>query len=251
MDFSIIQGFLIVFAVVVVGTLCIVTLVVNKDRNLEKNNIGKFSSNEDKNINIENMSYYKAYELMAEYFFDVGLIKKRIPNLDKHINRQNFDIEFVYPLAKRIFSDYSSYAFKKRLTDYHFHVHFKEKFDDLFIEMKHIYNEIKEYEEFFRIVFKNEVTTHEFQAYLNKSSVKVEQYASTLNSLRRKYSISEEDLTVLDDYIINDDPRKPKLVFKPITKEVEKVEEVSPVQVQESVVSTISDPTIEIIKKYT
>lgn len=66
MYFSIIQWFLIVLAVVVVGTLGIVTLVVNKDRNLEKNNIGKFSSNEDKNINIENMSFYKAYELLVQ-----------------------------------------------------------------------------------------------------------------------------------------------------------------------------------------
>lgn len=210
-------------------------------------------STKPKPKNINNLSYTKAYEYIADYFYKVGLIKTPIAKLDDKGDRENFDIEFVFVLAKQISKDYgTSYVFKKSLGDYHYSIHFKSKFDDLFAEMKSIYNDIAQNEEYFEMVFKYSIK-HEFNVYYNKSSLRKDVYLKSLTDLRLFRYIEESDLTILDDYVINENQTAKNIFLRtrPIVKPP-----TLPLQIDEKTCivtkshSTSNDPTIDIINKY-
>lgn len=198
--------------------------------------------------------YQDGIIFLYEYFYKIGLIKSEMLVRNGYSSRENFDLQFTYPLYQKICSEYGDVF--KNMTYYYLYW-FDDRFDELVAQYKFMYNEITKHESLFYLIFKYDVKFNFYKLY-SGASVGVEEYKQAFKKIEASVKHNEQDRAIFEsikmEIATHSDVglRKEKndFVNSIVEKVIEKPKENVEIIGDKDTKVVNFDPTDDIIQKY-
>lgn len=198
--------------------------------------------------------YQDGVIFLYEYFYKIGLIKSEMLVKNGYSGRENFDLQFTYPLYKKICSEYGDVF--KNMTYYYLYW-FDDRFNELVDQYKFMYKEITKHESLFYLIFKYDIKFNFYKLYSGES-VGVEEYKQAFKKIEASVKHNEQDRAIFESIKMEIKThsdvglRKEKndFVNSIVEKVIEKPKDNEEIIGDEDTKMVNFDPTDDIISKY-